>query len=1539
MFKNSLIAILVSVFILTIALIPSQLHEALAVEPSAPTLAIGAPTGNTVNVGTDDLKITVTWTDSTTGTLQWKVTDGLTIQTVSSKTAAFTYTSSAAKESQHCFTVQRTLPTPSAISAKKCSPVQSVITPALLQTGLTSVKISWTQTAATDPAATPSGYKVERVLRATPTTQVCSSGTSPSGPCSPTFIQLTPSPSTATTYTNTGLVAGSEYCYEIQASWPSPRSYTMDSDKQCIKLDNTPPVISVTVTPSAPTGANGWYTDSPKVVWTVTENESPTTVIKTGCVDTTFNSDTPTGGTTLTCSATSVGGASATTSVTIKRDATKPVITLNGATPLYLRDNGIAFADPGAIITDATSGPAGPVVATNNVDTSTAEVYSRVYTGQDNAGNNAVPVTGIVDVVHVNLDTTKNAYSIGDNVYVTVIDYLAWRDNSISFVSADIRSILPDVASTTRELISSLRVDRTQGEGVFTNQNPVTLVLNDDCLSELPQPTCQEPLLTVVVNDDVQATYITFDTAKARVAENVGGFLGAPPRTTDTVRFVESDRYQLGGSATVKVNDAAANTNPATAQSVTVQIKSSVDNTGFPLTLNEDSINSGTFTGSTAVAFTTGSTSAPAIKVIIDGTVTATYGSNTAQLTIVANDNVAFATGNAVDISRRDACSTDQDGDGICDAWETATGLRIPTTVSGVDYFIGCTASATILTDPTGQSVCPSTTQKDVYLEIDYMLGHAPNNDALNDVTTALKNAPIRGLPGGAVNGIVLHRFLGESTSHQKLMPYTAGSGVPSFLNVKQQFFGTPTERADVNANALLTAKRQVFHWAYFGHGQTGDENSSGLGEKPGNDFWITLGAFTGKQGTRGQQAGTLLHELGHNFGLGHGGADEDNCKGNYLSVMNYLFQFDTPDGGFVSGRPLAYSYYKFSDINENALREDVASITSQSKPTIIGGAILSGTITPFTPTLTNTNVIIDWNRNGATAGSYAQDTNYFAAVSDCQILASGAPLKSTLTGYNDGANLVYNFRGQSTFDSGAVVINQVHTTTSTDGTVTDEEFQTTLSDIPNQSGDEGIAAFSGSGQYGDPDADTIVGTIDWGDGTTPDSLDITPVTDVGATFSFGPHTYADDNPTGTSSDPYTITVKITATRTDAGSNVYSYDSTNTATFTVNNVAPAISVTNNGPVSEGGSATITVAATDVPADTMKYSFDCANDGTFEIGPQDDNFASCSAPDNPSITVGVKAEDDDGGVSPTSTTTVTVNNVPPVITSLTNNGPVNEGGSAMITVAATDVPADTVSYSFDCANDGTFEIGPQASGSASCPAPDNPSITVAVKASDEDGGSTPSSTIVTINNVAPLITSVTNNGPVNAGSSATITVTATDVPADTVSYSFDCNNDGTFETGPQASNSALCLAPSAPSLTVGVRASDEDGGVSPTSTTTVTVNPSFSVTFTKIHSGDTISKSKKPSHLDIEWIVKDAAGNIVPPTAATVTTQYTITITPTSPSGATFPGTSTAFIKDDVPTTVDYHQPKSVLTAGTTYTFNVLRDGIIIGQLTNVHIIT
>ena len=86
--------------------------------------------------------------------------------------------------------------------------------------------------------------------------------------------------------------------------------------------------------------------------------------------------------------------------------------------------------------------------------------------------------------------------------------------------------------------------------------------------------------------------------------------------------------------------------------------------------------------------------------------------------------------------------------------------------------------------------------------------------------------------------------------------------------------------------------------------------SGSGVSDLGGADSLITLGLW----GTDGQtvpvESGTFMHELGHSLGLTHGGlfrtalagggysfSFESNCKPNFQSVMNYLFQVDLLDG------------------------------------------------------------------------------------------------------------------------------------------------------------------------------------------------------------------------------------------------------------------------------------------------------------------------------------------------------------------------------------------------------------------------------------------------------------------------------------------------------------------------------------------------------------------------------------------------------------------------------------------------------------------
>jgi hypothetical protein len=92
--------------------------------------------------------------------------------------------------------------------------------------------------------------------------------------------------------------------------------------------DTTAPTIDYTLDPASPDGANGWYKSDVSLTWTVTENESASSLQTTGCEDQNIISDQQE--TTYSCSATSDGGSAGPVDVKIKRDATNPNVSLNG---------------------------------------------------------------------------------------------------------------------------------------------------------------------------------------------------------------------------------------------------------------------------------------------------------------------------------------------------------------------------------------------------------------------------------------------------------------------------------------------------------------------------------------------------------------------------------------------------------------------------------------------------------------------------------------------------------------------------------------------------------------------------------------------------------------------------------------------------------------------------------------------------------------------------------------------------------------------------------------------------------------------------------------------------------------------------------------------------------------------------------------------------------------------------------------------------------------------------------------------------------
>lgn len=119
--------------------------------------------------------------------------------------------------------------------------------------------------------------------------------------------------------------------------------------------DPTPPVITPQV--DGPLGDNGWYVGDVTVTWSVVEPQSASSVVTSGCEETSINADTK--GTTLTCTAASDGG-TASESVSVKRDATPPEITcLPTPSSLWPPTGKLVPVTVGVNVTDETSGPDG----------------------------------------------------------------------------------------------------------------------------------------------------------------------------------------------------------------------------------------------------------------------------------------------------------------------------------------------------------------------------------------------------------------------------------------------------------------------------------------------------------------------------------------------------------------------------------------------------------------------------------------------------------------------------------------------------------------------------------------------------------------------------------------------------------------------------------------------------------------------------------------------------------------------------------------------------------------------------------------------------------------------------------------------------------------------------------------------------------------------------------------------------------------------------------------------------------------------------
>jgi hypothetical protein len=166
--------------------------------------------------------------------------------------------------------------------------------------------------------------------------------------------------------------------------------------------DPSTPGISYVVDPAAPDGNNGWYRSDVSLAWSVSEPESPNSLLKTGCLNQSITSDQAE--TTYGCSATSAGGADGPVEISIKRDATKPTIS-GFRSPAA---NGFGWNNGDVSVSFSCGDNLSGVESCLGDQTVAAEGAGQSATGnvEDNAGNtNSATVSGI------NIDRTDPTIS------------------------------------------------------------------------------------------------------------------------------------------------------------------------------------------------------------------------------------------------------------------------------------------------------------------------------------------------------------------------------------------------------------------------------------------------------------------------------------------------------------------------------------------------------------------------------------------------------------------------------------------------------------------------------------------------------------------------------------------------------------------------------------------------------------------------------------------------------------------------------------------------------------------------------------------------------------------------------------------------------------------------------------------------------------------------------------------------------------------------------------------------------------------------
>lgn len=328
--------------------------------------------------------------------------------------------------------------------------------------------------------------------------------------------------------------------------------------------------------------------------------------------------------------------------------------------------------------------------------------------------------------------------------------------------------------------------------------------------------------------------------------------------------------------------------------------------------------------------------------------------------------------------SRNCVAATDSDSDGLPNAVENGGGTYVSAAATGTNSADADTDDDGIkdgdetLATTAGMDLFAMGTRpgkRDILLEMDWFddnldpgtcgpHSHQPTANAVNLVTSAFAAGTGTNPDGTAGINLIVDRGQGGLFTGGNLVADADGviaGGVDGadYLGIK---------------GANFAAQREgYFHYVLNPHRYNTNSTSSGQAEIQGDDLIVSLYCY----GSDANVSKTIMHELGHNLNLRHGGNVDTNYKPNYNSLMNYQYQFPGVDTNCdaAGNGVLDYSRGTNAALNENALIEANG---------VCGG------------------VALDWNGNALLdAGPVAANINsaYDAVL-------------TVLTDWNDWANL-----------------------------------------------------------------------------------------------------------------------------------------------------------------------------------------------------------------------------------------------------------------------------------------------------------------------------------------------------------------------------------------------------------------------------------------------------------------------------------------------------------------------------------------------------